>query len=79
VAFVLFMSRRVLPRALAPERDQAEFAQAMQLAGSVEDAPDLLKRHLKRVMPASSAVVLNRNAATKQLEAVTLLSETRRT
>jgi diguanylate cyclase (GGDEF)-like protein len=73
VAFVVFMSKRVLPRALAPERDQADFAEAMQLAGSVEEAQSLLKRHLERVMPESSAVVLNRNAVTRQLEAVTVL------
>jgi diguanylate cyclase (GGDEF)-like protein len=75
VGFVAFMSRRVLPRALAPERDQAEFAEAMQLAGGVEEAQILLKRHLERVMPESSAVVLNRNATTRQLEAVTTLQE----
>jgi diguanylate cyclase (GGDEF)-like protein len=75
VAFVVFMSRRVLPRALAPERDQAEFAEAMQLSGSVEEAQGLLKRHLERVMPKSSAVVLNRDGVTKQLEAVTVLAE----
>jgi diguanylate cyclase (GGDEF)-like protein len=75
VAFVSFLAKRVLPRALAPERDQAEFAEAMQLAGSVEEAQALLKRHLERVMPDSSAVVLNRNTTTRQLEAVTILPE----
>jgi diguanylate cyclase (GGDEF)-like protein len=75
VAFVLFMSRRVLPRALAPEKDQAEFAEAMQLAGSIEDAQALLKRHLERVMPLSSAVVLNRDASSHQLEAVTPIAD----
>jgi diguanylate cyclase (GGDEF)-like protein len=75
VAFVLFISRRVLPRALAPEQDQAEFAEAMQLAGSIEEAQALLQRHLERVMPDSLAVVLSRAAATNRLEAVTLLAE----
>jgi diguanylate cyclase (GGDEF)-like protein len=75
VAFVLLMSRRVLPRALAPERDQAEFAEAMQLAGGVEEAQALLKRHLERVMPKSSAVVLNRDPVSRQLEAVTPLAD----
>jgi diguanylate cyclase (GGDEF)-like protein len=75
VAFVGFLSRRLLPRALAPERDQAEFAGAMQLAGSVEEAQSLLKRHVERAVPDSSAVVLNRNTATRQLEAVTVLTE----
>jgi diguanylate cyclase (GGDEF)-like protein len=74
-AFVVFMSRRVLPRALAPERDQAEFAAAMQMAASVEDAQALLKRHLERVMPASSAAVLNRNTMTRRLEAGTPVAE----
>jgi len=74
VAFVVFMSRRVLPRALAPQRDQAEFAEAMQLAGSVEDAQALLRRHLERVIPESAAVVLNRNAVTRQLEAATVIA-----
>jgi diguanylate cyclase (GGDEF)-like protein len=75
LAFVGFLFRRVLPRALAPEQDQADFAEAMQLSGSVEEAQALLKRHLERVMPDSSAVVLNRNTLTRQLEAVTVLPE----
>lgn len=74
-AFVVVMSRRVLPRALAPERDQAEFAAAMQMAANVRDAQALLKRHLERVMPASSAVVLNRNTMTRRLEAGTPIAE----
>jgi diguanylate cyclase (GGDEF)-like protein len=73
VIFVLYMSRRVLPRALAPEVDQAEFAEEMQLSGNVEGAQALLTRHLERVMPDSSAVVLNRNVATDRLEAATPL------
>lgn len=75
VAFVLFISRRVLPRALAPERDQAVFVEEMQLAGSIEAAQALLKRHLERIMPLSAAVVINRNAATNRLEAGTPLTE----
>jgi diguanylate cyclase (GGDEF)-like protein len=74
-AFVVFMARRVLPRALAPERDQAEFAAAMQMAGSVGDAQALLKRHLERVMPASSAVVLNRSTVMGRVEAGTPVVE----
>ncbi|HWF40629.1 MAG TPA: GGDEF domain-containing protein, partial [Acidothermaceae bacterium] len=72
VAFVVFISKRVLPRALAPEKSQADFAQAMQLAGSVEEAQGLLKRHLERIMPKSTAVVFNRTTAGR-LEAVTAI------
>ena len=75
IAFVLLLSWRILPRALAPEKDQAEFAEEMQLTGSVEEAQALLKRHLERVMPGSSAVVLNRDASTSRVEAVTPLAE----
>ena len=72
-AFVLYMSRRVLPRALMPERDQAEFAEAMQIASSIDEAHSLLKRHLERVMPASSALVLRRLAHSNQVEPATAL------
>jgi diguanylate cyclase (GGDEF)-like protein len=69
--FVLFVARRVLPRSMAAEEEQAEFAEAMQVAGGEDEAQTLLKQHLERSIPKSSVVVFNRNDGTDRLEAVT--------
>jgi hypothetical protein len=44
-----------------------------QLARDIDAAHRLLQRHLKRTLPATSAVVLNRNNSADRLEAVTPL------
>jgi len=58
---------------LEPSQDQAEFADILQIAGDEDEAHGLLQRHLERTLPATSAVVLNRNNSADRLEAVTPL------
>ena len=48
---------------------QREFAAAMQLAESEEEAQDLLRRHLKRVVPKADPIVFVRNNSDDRLEA----------
>jgi diguanylate cyclase (GGDEF)-like protein len=60
-------------RSLQPGRDQAEFADTLQLANGEEEAHQLLRRHLERTLSATTAVVLNRNNSADRLEAVTPL------
>ncbi|MCU1489349.1 MAG: Diguanylate cyclase protein [Acidimicrobiaceae bacterium] len=64
---------RRVRRAVEPEQDQIEFADTLQIAGDEEEAHQLLQRHLERMLPGSSAVVLNRNNSADRLEAVTPL------
>jgi diguanylate cyclase (GGDEF)-like protein len=64
---------RRIRRNLEPGQDQAEFADTLQIAGDEEEAHLLLQRHLERTLPATSAVVLNRNNSADRLEAVTPL------
>jgi diguanylate cyclase (GGDEF)-like protein len=45
----------------------------LQIAGDEDEAHQLLQRHLERILPATSAVVLNRNNSADRLEAVTPL------
>ena len=60
-------------RNLEPGQDQAEFADTLQVANDEDEAHQLLQRHLERTLPATSAVVLNRNNSADRLEAVTPL------
>jgi len=60
-------------RSLEPVQDQAEFADTLQLSNSEDEAHQLLQRHLERTLPATAAVVLNRNNSADRLEAVTPL------
>jgi diguanylate cyclase (GGDEF)-like protein len=60
-------------RNLVPSQDQAEFADTLQIASDEDEAHRLLQRHLERTLPATSAVVLNRNNSADRLEAVTPL------
>ena len=60
-------------RSLEPVQDQAEFADTLQLASGEDEAQRLLQRHLERSLPATIAVVLNRNNSADRLEAVTPL------
>ena len=71
--FFLWSEFRRLRRSLQPGRDQAEFADTLQLANGEEEAHQLLQRHLERTLPATAAVVLNRNNSADRLEAVTPL------
>ena len=60
-------------RSLEPVQDQAEFADTLQLSNGEDEAHQLLQRHLERTLPATAAVVLNRNNSADRLEAVTPL------
>src|SRR5690242_9803676 len=64
---------RRIRASLEPSQDQAEFADTLQIAGDDDEAHGLLQRHLERTLPATSAVVLNRNNSADRLEAVTPL------
>src|SRR3984957_11138541 len=74
--FVVFVARRVLPRALAPEEAQADFAEAMQLAGGRSQVQRLLMRHLERAIPDSTTVVFNTDAESGRLESLMPLEST---
>jgi diguanylate cyclase (GGDEF)-like protein len=50
---------------------QLEFADAMQVTESEQEAHGLLKRHLERTIPDSTALVLNRNNSHDRLEPTT--------
>ncbi len=58
---------------LKPGQDQAEFVDILQIANDEDEAHQLLQRHLERTLPATTAVVLNRNNSADRLEAVTSL------
>ena len=70
--FLLSGIRRIR-RSLEPGQDQAEFADTLQIANDEDEAHQLLQRHLERTLPATAAVVLNRNNSADRLEAVTPL------
>ena len=70
---VLWHGFRRIRRNLEPGQDQAEFADTLQLANDEDEAHRLLQRHLERTLPATAAVVLNRNNSADRLEAVTPL------
>src|SRR6266568_3474899 len=72
VVLLLYAIRRIR-RNLEPGEAQAEFAETLQIAGDEDEAHLLLQRHLERALPATSAVVLNRNNSADRLEAVTPL------
>jgi diguanylate cyclase (GGDEF)-like protein len=50
-------------------RTQGRFVEALQVAEDQSEAHRLLKGHLERTMPGSSAMVLNRNNSADRLEA----------
>jgi diguanylate cyclase (GGDEF)-like protein len=50
---------------------QTEFTEALQVADSEEDAHLVLSAHLRRSIPSSSVVVMNRNNSADRLEART--------
>ena len=60
-------------RSLQSGQDQTEFADILQLANGEDEAQQLLQRHLERMLPATAAVMLNRNNSADRLEAVTPL------
>ena len=70
--FLWYEVRRIR-RSLEPVQDQTEFADTLQVANGEDEAHQLLQRHLERALPATAAVVLNRNNSADRLEAVTPL------
>jgi diguanylate cyclase (GGDEF)-like protein len=66
---------RRIRRNLKPGEEQAEFADTLLIAGDEGEAHGLLRLHLERALPATSAVVLNRNNSADRLEAVTPLPD----
>jgi diguanylate cyclase (GGDEF)-like protein len=70
---LLLSGIRRIRRNLEPGQDQAEFADTLQVANDEDEAHQLLQRHLERTLPATAAVVLNRNNSADRLEAVTPL------
>jgi diguanylate cyclase (GGDEF)-like protein len=53
------------------EGAHAEFAEIMQLTESEDEAHNLLKRQIERLIPASDVVMLNRNNSADRLQATT--------
>jgi diguanylate cyclase (GGDEF)-like protein len=69
--FLLLRGFRRVRLAVEPGEKQAEFAAMLQIATNEEEAHQLLRRHLERILPLTAAVVLNRNNSADRLEAVT--------
>lgn len=57
------------------EGAQTEFAEVMQLTETEEEAHNLLKRQVERLIPQSSVVMLNRNNSADRLQATTAVPE----
>jgi diguanylate cyclase (GGDEF)-like protein len=57
------------------EGAQTEFAEVMQLTETEEEAHNLLKRQVERLIPQSSVVMLNRNNSADRLQATTALPD----
>jgi diguanylate cyclase (GGDEF)-like protein len=53
------------------EGEHAEFAEIMQLTETEDEAHNLLKRQIERLVPQSSVVMLNRNNSADRLQATT--------
>jgi diguanylate cyclase (GGDEF)-like protein len=74
LAWFGWLASRRFRRAVEPARDQVEFADTLQLAGNEDEAHQLLKRHLQRLVVGGDVTVLNRNNSADRLEAVTDLA-----
>ena len=72
---LLLAGFRRVRRNLEPGKDQAEFADTLQIANDEDEAHRLLQHHLQRTLRATIAVVLNRNNSADRLEAVTPLPD----
>jgi diguanylate cyclase (GGDEF)-like protein len=57
------------------EGAQTEFAEVMQLTETEEEAHNLLKRQVERLIPQSSVVMLNRNNSADRLQATTAVPD----
>ena len=72
---LLIQGIRRIRRSLEPSEERAEFTDTLQVANDEDEAHQLLRRHLERMLPGTSAVVLNRNNSADRLEAVTALPD----
>ena len=70
VLLALYLSRRMLPRALAPEEAQAEFAEAMQLTTSQDAGRQMLQRYLTQSIEESRVTILALDNLSNELEVV---------
>jgi diguanylate cyclase (GGDEF)-like protein len=70
---LLLRDVRAIRRTLEPGKDQAEFADTLQIASDEEEAHQLLQRHLERMLAPATATVLNSNNSADRLEAATPL------
>ena len=68
------LGNKRIRRQIDPMRDQAEFADTLQLTESEEGAHHLLQRRLTRVVPGGAVTVLNRNNSANRLEPMTDVS-----
>jgi diguanylate cyclase (GGDEF)-like protein len=73
LALNALVERRISER--TREGAHAEFAEMMQLTESEEEAHNLLKRQVERVVPKANVVMLNRNNSADRLQATTKVPE----
>ena len=70
VVLAWYLSRRMLPRALAPEEAQAKFAEAMQLTASQDAGRRMLQRYLTQSIKASRVAIIAIDNNTNELEGI---------
>ena len=71
LAVLGYFGDRRIRREIEPMKDQAEFADTLQLTETEESAHLLLQRRLQRVVPGGTAAILNRNNSANRLEPMT--------
>jgi diguanylate cyclase (GGDEF)-like protein len=74
LAVLGYVGDRRIRREIEPMKDQAEFADTLQLTETEESAHLLLQRRLQRVVPGGAVAVLNRNNSANRLEPMTDVS-----
>lgn len=68
------VGNRRIRREIDPVKDQAEFADTLQLTQTEEATHQLLQRRLQRVVPDTDVAILNRNNSANRLEPMTDIS-----
>lgn len=74
LAVIGYLGDRRIRREIEPMKDQAEFADSLQLTETEDGAHLLLQRRLTRVVPGGAVAVLNRNNSANRLEPMTDVS-----
>jgi diguanylate cyclase (GGDEF)-like protein len=69
-----YLGNQRIRREIEPVKDQAEFADTLQLTETEEGAHRLLQRRLLRVVPDGVVSILNRNNSANRLEPMTDIS-----